>query len=449
MSASKLRLLSWIAIVGGIFLAGNQQSQAADNVERSTSWHQWRGPNANGVSETATPPLSWSENKNIRWKKPIEGLGNATPIVWGDKLFVLTAVDTRRVDPSKPAPADQPERSFGIVFPNTYYQFVVLCLDRSTGEEIWEKVVAERVPNEGHHGDNSFASCSPFIDGEHIYCWFGSQGLYCLDLDGNLLWEKDLGPVETRRSFGEGTSPVAHDGRLIINRDHEGQSSIIVLDAATGEEIWTRDRDELSSWATPLIVEKDGIVQVIVNAANRVRSYNLDDGSIVWECGGQVSNVTPSPVTDGEFVYCMSGYRGSSAMAISLDSKGDVTGTDQIAWQLSQGTPYVPSPILYDGLLYFTQSNNAILTCVDPKSGDVLLERTRVPDVRAFYGSPVAAQGRIYLTGRDGETVVIKADSEFEVLATNQLDDHFDSSAVLVEDAIYLRGKENLYCIGE
>lgn len=414
---------------------------------RSRSWHQWRGPHANGVASHAEPPLTWSETENLAWKVSIEGLGNSTPIIWDNKLFVATTVDTGKVDPSLPKPEDQPERPFGITFPNTYHQYVVLCFDRMTGDELWRRIAIEKIPHEGHHGDNSFASCSPTTDGERLYVWFGSAGLYCYDLDGGPLWKRDLGTVETRRSFGEGASPVVHGGRLIIVRDQEQQSYLVVVDAKTGEDIWRKDRDEPSCWATPLVVEHDGRTQVITNGTNRVRSYDLEDGSLIWECGGQVMNVTPSPVVQGDFVYCASGYRGSALEAISLNSTGDVTGSDNVAWSKDRGTPYIPSPLLVDGRLYFNQSNSGILSCLDATTGDTLMERTRLPDVHNMYASPVAASGRIYLVGRDGTTQVIEDNPELKVLATNKLNDRIDASPAMVGKHLYLRGKQNLYCL--
>ena len=416
---------------------------------KGANWHQWRGPDATGVAAHATPPLTWDADTNVAWKVRIPGLGNASPIVWGDRVFVLTAVDTGRADPALPKPEDQPERPFGITYPNSFHQYVVLCLDRSTGRELWRQVAAERIPNEGHHGDNSFASASPTTDGERLYAWFGSAGMFCYSLNGDLIWKRDLGPVRTRLSFGEGASPVVHAGRVVINRDHEGDSSIIVLDAGTGETLWQQPRLELSGWATPLITQHNGRTQVIVNASNRVRSYDLSDGTLIWECGGQVSNVTPSPVRYEDEVICMSGYRGSAAQAIPLNAQGDITGTDEIAWKLSQGTPYIPSPLLYDGLLYFNQSNNNVLTCVDAATGEIVIERTRMPRIQRLYASPVGAAGRVYFVGRDGTTIVIERGREFSVLATNSLGENVDASPALVGNQLFLRGKEHLYCIAE
>lgn len=416
---------------------------------KKENWHQWRGPEATGVSKTAKPPVEWSPEKNIQWKVPIEGAGTSTPIVWGNRVFLLTSIDTGKADPNLPKPEDQPKRPFGITFPNTTHQFVVLCLDRQTGREIWRRTAIEKVPHQGHHGDNNYASYSPTTDGKRLYAWFGSAGLFCYDLDGELLWTRDLGEVATRLSFGEGSSPVVHDNRVVINRDNEDQSYIIALNAEDGETIWKQNRDESSAWATPLVVEAAGKTQVIINASNRVRSYDLEDGSLIWECGGQVGNVTPTPVAAEGIVYCMSGYRGSAAFAIPLDSEGDITDQKKTIWSLNRGTPYVPSPVLYDGLLFFNQSNNGILTAVDAKTGKVVIERTRMEGISNMYASPVGADGRIYFVGRDGATLVIAKDREFKVLAVNRLGEDIDASPALAGNQIFLRGKKNLYCIAE
>jgi outer membrane protein assembly factor BamB len=435
--------------VGCLLVAAAVTVTATEAAEptRLSQWSHWRGPQVSGVAREANPPLAWSETENVRWKVPIPGHGTTTPIVWGDKLFLLTAVDTGRADPTLTRPEDQPERPFGIIYPNTTHEFIVLCLDRNSGRELWKKIAIEKIPHEGHHGDNSFASSSPTTDGERLYVWFGGAGLYCYNLQGELLWKRDFGTVRTRLSFGEAASPVVHGDRVIVIRDNEDQSTLTVVDAKTGETVWTVERDEPRAWATPLVVERGGVTQVITNAQNRVRSYDLADGSLIWECGGQVSNVTPSPVTDGELVFCLSGYRGSAAVAIPLDSRGDVTGSDKIAWSHSRGTPYVPSPLLYDGLLYFNQSNDAIVSCADARSGKLVIERTRLPGVRRLYASPVGAAGRIYFVGRDGGTTVLRRGAEFEVLATNQLDEGCDASPAIVGRQMFLRGKQHLYCL--
>jgi outer membrane protein assembly factor BamB len=418
-------------------------------VEKSQNWHQWRGPEANGISRTATPPVTWSESANVQWKVQLEGDGTSTPIIWQDRVFVLTAMNTGRVDPSLPKPEDQPERVFGIKHPNTTYRFVVLCLDRSSGRELWRQIATERVPHEGHHRDADFASASPYTDGKRLYCWFGSAGLYCYDLNGNKLWERDLGKAFMPASLGEGCSPVVYDEKVVVLRDHTGQSTIEVLDAATGDTVWKKDRDEGGAWATPLISDRHGRTQVITAASNKVRSYDLNSGEIIWECGGLTGNVIPCPVADEDAVYCMSGYQGYALLALPLAAKGDISNSDQIRWKDSRGTPYVPSPLLYDERLYFSQSNQAILSCLDAKTGAPIIDRTRLPGISNIYASPVAADNRVYIVGRDGTTLVLERSDELKILATNKIDDSIDASPALAGDQLFLRGSKYLYCIAQ
>ncbi len=417
--------------------------------DESTNWHQFRGPLATGVAPAGDPPTEWSETKNVRWKVEIPGEGSSTPIVWGNRIFLLTAIKTDRKTDAVPEPEQQPKRQFGIVFPNHYHQFVVLCLDRANGQTLWQKVATEVVPHEGHHPDNDFASSTPITDGQHLWVNFGSRGVYCFDIEGNLVWQKDFGQLQTRLSFGEGSSPALAGGVLITMWDNDGPSFVVAQDAASGDVLWKKDRDEKSAWATPLIARRGGSAQVITSATNRVRSYDLKTGELLWECGGQVSNVTPAPVALENLVVCMSGHRGSAAFALPLDQSGDLTETDKIAWKLDRGTPYIPSPLLYENRLYFTQSNTGILTSVDAAIGKTVIETQRLAGIRSIYASPVAAAGRIYFTSRNGTTVVLRHGDELDVLATNQLDDPIDASAAIVGREIFLRGKKYLYCLAE
>ncbi|QDV85899.1 PQQ-binding-like beta-propeller repeat protein [Planctomycetes bacterium TBK1r] len=412
------------------------------------NWHHWRGPDATGVSRTADPPVEWSEDKHVKWKVAIDGKGTSTPIIWNDKVFLLTAIDTGVKDTSIPDPEDQPKSNFfDIKRPNTEHAFVVLCLDRDSGKELWRRTAITKIPHEGAHNDNDFASASPTTDGNHLYCWFGSAGLYCYDLDGNKRWERDLGEAKVGSSLGEGCSPVLHDGKLVIVRDHAGQSSIEVLDATSGETLWKRQRDEDNAWATPRVIRHSGKTQVITAASGAVRSYDLDSGETIWQCSGLTGNVTPCPVIDGDYVICMSGYKGYAAMAIPLTETGDISGSETILWQRDRGTPYIPSPLLYDGLLYYNQSNQSILTCVDSKTGETVFGPERIGQLSNIYASPVGASGRVYITGRDGTTLVIQRSRTLTELATNRLDDRFDASPALAGKQLFLRGAEHLYCL--
>lgn len=413
------------------------------------NWHQWRGPLACGVAPLGNPPTEWDETKNIQWKVKIPGRSTATPIVWGAQIFLITAIKTDRKVELDPPPDPEKKTPFNIKRPENYYQFVVMCVDRNTGAVRWQQTAKEEVPHEGHHPDGSFASASPMTDGKQIYVSFGSRGVYCYDLEGHQKWNRDLGKMMIFNTFGEGCSPVVHGDSVIVNWDHQGGSFIICLDAATGETRWKVDREENTSWATPLVLDHQGRTQVIVHGSKRVRSYDLKTGEVIWACGGQAMAAIPCPVSDGNLAFLMTGYMGNSCYAIPLDSVGDITdAADKVSWKRRKpGTPYVPSPMLYGELLYFTSSNNGILSCLDAHSGEPLIDRQRLQGIDNIYASPVGAADRVYLTGRNGTTLVIKRGGELDILATNKLDDRFDASAAIVGNQIILRGDENLYCI--
>jgi outer membrane protein assembly factor BamB len=288
-------------------------------------------------------------------------------------------------------------------------------------------------------------------DGKNVYAFFGSRGIFCFDLEGNKKWEKDLGDQQTRNSFGEGSSPALHGDTLVIPWDHEGDDFVVALDKNSGKELWRKTRDEPTGWSTPLIVTQDGKTQAIVNATQRIRSYDLATGDVLWECGGMTTNAIPTPVTGHGMVYVLSGFRGAALVAIKLaGAKGDITGTDQIAWKHDRGTPYVPSPLLSDKRLYFFSGNNGTLSCFDAITGKPHYEQERIGDLLGgVYASPTAANGVVYLVGRDGKTVVIKDADKVEQVASNKLDDRFDASAAIVGNEIFLRGHEHLYCIAE
>jgi outer membrane protein assembly factor BamB len=464
------------------------------------NWPGFRGPEFTGVSSGANPPTTWSEEDNIKWKVELPGRGSGSPIVWGDRIYLQTAVKTDRIADSSPEtanareanqfklasnarqlaqaetppttesvpPADGENREGrgegrrgrrggrgggggfgGGEVPTNYYKFDVVCLDRETGKIIWQKTATEAIPHEGHHGTASYASSTPVTDGKNIYVSFGSRGVYSYDMDGNLRWKKDLGIMRTRNQFGEGSSPALHGDTLVVNFDHEGQSFITALDARTGETIWKVDRDEETTWNTPLILEHGGKTQVIVNGMNRARGYDLSNGEIIWECGGQAMGAVPTTVAYGDVAICMTGHRGAALFAIPLSSQGDITDTDKVAWKLDQDTPYVPSPLLYDDHLYFTKSNNGVLSCYKADTGEQVYKATRIPDIDMIYASPVGAAGRIYIAGRNGMTAVIKHGDEFEVLASNQLDEPIDATPALVDNEIIIRGEKSLYCIAE
>jgi len=412
-----------------------------------------------GVAPTADPPVTWSETNNIRWKVKLPGAGTATPIVWEDRVFIQTAVATgRKVEqppgsPPSPPAADatrQPPQRGGFgnwAKPVEAFQFTLLCLDRRSGKTLWQRVAREEVPHEAHHPDHAFASYSPVTDGKYIVAFFGSRGLHCYDMQGNPKWQKDFGKMRTKMSFGEGASPAVYGSTVVVNWDHEGDDFIAAFDVETGNELWRQPRQEDTSWSTPLIVRHEGQTQVVTAAMRRIRGYDLSSGKLIWECGGLTANVIPSPVAGDGMVYATSGFRGSALLAIRLGRSGDLTGTDAVAWTHGKNTPYVPSPLLYNGRLYFFASNNGTLSCFDAKSGRPMIDARRLDDLDGVYASPVAASGRVYLVGRNGVTVVIRSSDNLDVLATNRLDDRIDASPAVAGGDLFLRGHEHLYCI--
>jgi outer membrane protein assembly factor BamB len=285
-------------------------------------------------------------------------------------------------------------------------------------------------------------------DGKRVYAFFGSRGLYCFDMNGNPLWEKDLGRKKIVMTFGEGATPVLYGDRIVVVWDHEGQSFIAAYDKTTGDEIWNFERSERTSWATPLVVEVNGRLQVIASATGRVRGYDLASGDVIWECGGMTRNVIPCPVSADGMVYVMSGFRGSALRAIRLaDAQGDITETSAVVWARNSDTPYTPSPLLYDGFLYMFAGNDEFLTCLDAKSGAEHYVAQKVEGLKGVYSSPVGAAGRVYLVGRNGAAAVIERGPDYKVLATNTLDESFTASPAIVGNEIYLRGHKSLYCV--
>lgn len=399
-------------------------------------WPQWRGPTGNGVASEGNPPIAWSESKNIKWKVPIAGEGHATPVVWENRLFLLTAV-----------PETGSTSGNASLNANTEYSFNLVCLDRQTGRELWRRTCRKEVPHEGRQPTNTYASGSPVTDGRHVWVHYGSHGVYCFTVDGQPVWRKDFGQMQTRNGFGEGTSPALADNKLVILWDTEAGSWIAALNALTGEQLWKHTRDEHTTWSTPLVIEKQGRKQVVVNASNAVRAYDLATGELLWQCAGQTANAIPSPVFDGDLLYVMSGFRGNAAYAIDPSGRGDLSGTASVKWKLDRGTPYVPSPLLYDGTLYFLKGNDAILSAVTAKTGDVFIQQERLPGIHSVYASPIAAGGRIYLCSREGTTLVLEPGRQIKILATNKLDDPIDASPVVIGNDLYLRTHTHLYCI--
>ena len=408
-------------------------------------WPQWRGPLGTGAAPDADPPVDWSESQNIRWKIALPGSGHSTPIVWGDRVFVTASIPYRKLETPIPDSAPGGHDNLPVTH---HHRFVVLAVHRHNGKILWQQPVHEELPHEAGHYTGTLASASPVADAEHLIAFFGSRGLYCLDLDGELQWKKDFGDMQTLHGHGEGSSPALHGDTVIINWDHEGQSFVAAFDKRSGEQRWRVERNEVTSWATPLVVKHRGKPQVVVSGSDRVRCYDLATSRVIWECGGLSRNVVASPVAGDGMVYAASSYEKKAMLAIRLDgARGDLTGTDQVVWSRTRGTPYVPSPLLYADSLYFLGHYQGILSRVDAKTGDERHPPFRLHGIRNVYASPVGAAGRVYITDLSGTTLVLSLDNPPKVLARNRLQDGFSASAAAVGRELFLRGERYFYCI--
>ena len=414
------------------------QLRAAD----ADGWPRWRGPFDTGVAK-GDAPIEFSETKNVAWKVKVPGRGFSSPVLWGDRIYLTTAIPlTAEVQPKQQGRGPGGGSGAGVE-----HKFVVLCLSRKDGHVIWERTTRTASPHEGYHFRyGSFASNNPVTDGKRVYAFFGSRGVFVYDLDGKALWQKEFEPMRMRLAFGEGTAAVVNGDKLILNFDQEQNSHLDVLDAATGKPLWRVNREEESAWSAPLVVDYKGRKQLITSATKRVRSYDLETGKLIWECGGPGPNVIPAPVVLNDTVYVMSGFRDPNLMAIRLDRTGDLTGTDAIVWQNKRGNSYTPSPVLDDGKLYFV-SDNGMLSCLNAKTGEVYYQ-TRLPKPYNFKASPVAANGRLYLSTEEGDVLVIKMGEKFEVLATNTMaEQSFISTPAIADGELYLRSQDTLFCI--
>jgi len=373
--------------------------------------------------------------------------------------------------------------------PPAEQDFIVLAVSRRDGSIAWKQTLRTATPHEGTHGDGSFATPTIATDGEHLIVSFGSNGIFGLTMDGKKVWEKDFGDMSVQGSFGEGSSPVMHSEVVIINWDHEGDSFVVALDKKTGDELWRRERPRGTSWTTPLVVEVDAEPQVIVSGTRTV-AYALETGDEIWSFGpsapvdppatelqgeegessgqpaeeqrggrrgrggrggrGGGGGTIASPVAADGFAYVTGSERGGGVHAIDLEyAEGVLEGEAAFAWSESRDVPSIPSPIVYQGLLYMLKANSGMVSAFDAKSGERMYGPTRLSGVSNAYASPVAAGGRLYFSSREGTVEVISAGNELTSLAVNTLDDQFDASPAIVGDELYLRGHKHLYCIAE
>lgn len=476
-------LLCTFFLLAKLIFGATAKSSTAQN------WPQWRGSENRGFTD-ANPPISWSTKENVRWSKELPGQGKSTPILWGDQLFVVVAIPNPQI---KKDDADKSEQ--------INHNWCVIGIDRHTGQELWRSVLAQEFPHEPGHPTNSLASGSPVTDGKRIYVSLGSRGVYALDLNGNLLWARRLGVMQTRFGFGEASTPAVHKNTLVVPWDHEGQSAIFALNAETGEILWSASRDEPTCWSTPLIVTPthslDLTPQVILNG-KRIISYRLSDGLPLWRHHHEGVNPIASPIRFQNLAFLMLGYRGYSVQAIDLEKTesnsedaGRSEGTDAstqaatdgaerpavIRWSSEETGPYVSSAAICNEKLFVTKGLQGILSVFQAETGRVLLNQRRIEQLGTLYASPLAVSGisspeneqpnrkneptpskksilvdrheipRLYYCSRDGTTVVIAAEPPFDVLAVNRLEEPIDASPVASGKQLFIRTTRALYCL--
>jgi outer membrane protein assembly factor BamB len=393
-------------------------------------WPHWRGPNDDGMAR-GDAPLHWSDQEHIVWKAAVPGRGHSSPVVWADRIFLTTAVPIGNA-------------SGGLV----EHKFVVLVYDRKTGKLLWEKVARTAKPHQAHHPQyGSFASNSPITDGNRLYAFFGSNGLYCYTLTGELVWQKDFAPLDMFRDFGEGAWTALDGDKLLVLLDQEGDSFLVALDKNNGRELWRTPRQGNTNWSGPYVTSYQGRKQVIISASREVCAYDLETGKQIWSARGLGQNTIPSPVAWEGMVFVMSGFRNPNLMAIQLGREGDLTGTDAVVWQNQRGNSYTPSPVLHEGKLYML-TDNGMLSCLDAKTGKPYYQQQRLPKPYNFKSSPVGANGKLYLASENEDVIVVRMGEKFEVLATNTLKDQmFIGTPAVTDSQIYLRGQNTLFAI--
>jgi len=439
-------LLPAVLILFSFHLATAQSS----NPDYNQYWPQWRGPLVTGEAPHGNPPVEWSESKNVKWKIEIPGKGHATPIIWEDKVYITTAIETDQKIEEKEEAEPSSGRGMRGLKAESVMDFRVMAINRENGELIWQTTVIQEAPIDGTHNTGTWASNSPITDGEHLYAYFGSRGLYCLDFDGKVLWERDFGQMSKKMNFGEGSTPALYKDKIVILWDHEEDSFLYILDKKTGKDIKKIPRDERTTWSSPLIVEVGGKPQIITHGTTQIRSYDLESGEIVWTGSGMTANVIPHPIVKDNMLYIMSGFRGNASRVIDLTkARGNTDGSDAVIWEYNKNCSYTPSVLLANDKLYFLRSNNGNLTCLDAEDGKENYVLEKLEGTGTIFASPVGAKDRLYVTSQSGISYVIKQGPTFEILSKNVLDDGNFASPAIVGDDLFIRGFQFLYCLSE
>ena len=450
MSTRTFKTAAFAAIAVAGLLAFHSEEEHAHGAEGN--WPQFRGPGGLGISSDTVAPTNWSESENILWKTAIEGRGHSSPVVWGDRIFLTTALEGDVI-----AGADAPVHFIGgqvfkhpaSVGADRSHVLEVMAVDRHSGEILWTDSVYEGRVYDNRHRAASYASPTAITDGELVYFYFGSQGLYAYDFEGRQVWSASVGDIGSF-GVGVGTSPILFGKAVIVLVDEdEGEGSFIVgLDKNTGGEVWRRTRQIEATWGTPLLITDAGGQAQLLTAGNEfLISYDPATGDELWRLDGLHNNAIHAPLWDGERVYMTSGYPRSVIKAIRLSS-GDDGPTAAVAWEYRKGAAYVSSNLVYEGRLYVT-NDKGIITCLDAATGEIIYEGGRIPvPASMLLSSLLGVGGKIMMSTPEGDTFFIQTGPEFAVVAHNSIDEPIAATPAIVDGKIYLRGHRHLYAIG-
>jgi outer membrane protein assembly factor BamB len=421
-------------------------------------WPSFRGPSASGVAEGQGLPDRWdgAARQNVLWRTPIPGLAHSSPIVWGDTVFVTTAVSSRKDATFKPGLYGDGDASDD----RSVHKWVIYAIDKRTGRVRWERVAREGAPRNKRHIKSTYASATPATDGRIVVAWFGSEGVHAFDVNGAPLWQVDFGRVDMGAydiptyEWGPASSPIIWNGLVILQCDTQADSFVLALDVETGETVWKTSRNELPSWGTPTVAETPAGPELVTNASNFIRGYDARTGRELWRLAGSSKITAPTPIFADDLIVVASGRAPERPIfVVKPGSQGDLTlardqtSSSAIAWSRPGRGSYMPTPLAYQGLLYVL-ANNGVLDAYDLKTGKEIY-RQRLPLVGSgFSASPVAADGKIYLSNEDGDMLVVRAGPTFDHIATNSIGELLMATPALSEGVMFVRGAASLFAIG-
>ncbi len=413
------------------------------------NWAQWRGPDGQGVSSESNLPTEWSNTKNIQWKTAIPGRAYSSPIVWGKRIFLTNAIEGEVIPGAKAVPHYFDKEEFkhpDAVGADRQYTFQVLCLDADTGKLLWERVCYQGTVYDSRHRKGSYAASTPITDGQYVYAYFGSEGVYCFDFKGKPMWKASVGKIGTL-GLGVSSCPVLYENLLIMQCDEDNgeKSFIVALNKKTGKEVWRTPRKVQVNWSSPVIAQTGGRAELLTSGTENIIAYDPTTGKELWRSKGLESYVVPTPLVGHGLAIFTIGSHIKRAVAIRLGGSGDVSESN-IVWQYNKGTAYTPSPILYGDYVYL-MTDRGIITCLEAKTGKVMYEGSRVPVPATFSASPVAFDGKILISSEDGDTFVLKAGPKFEIVHTNSLGEPLYASLAVAGGKLFIRGSQHLYCI--